>query len=689
MAIFIGLRFWINWHEFNQEIETAFENVSARIATSVNPTIWDIYKKSQNRKYSNEVANAILDAELKDPHLVAIKVYGNFGHLFMGKIKLPDGRSVDFDDKIFDEISPTVDRHLRYPIHLDQMTIGNVEIYFTEAPLRAKLLRNFLIDIAQTLVFGLVTVLFLFYALRKSLVKPLIALQTAKHAIESMSDGVAIMSPEGKILEVNNAFCQQTGYDIEDVFDKDLFMFKNTPEAESKIDEIWEQVKSNGIWAGEVETLRKNSSPYPAMLSFTTVHNEGGEIINRVLVIRDNTSEHRLQHSQRMETVGALAGGIAHDINNVLTPIMGWAELLSDDMSDEKTAKRGLQHILKGTERAKGMIDQIMNFSRMNKNTKPSIIDLKALILDSIGFIRATFPASLQIETNLSDAELKVFADPGKIEQVLINLYTNAMHAMEEKGGVLTISAKLETTEGTASHELPQVHIAVSDTGHGIPAEVLDSIFEPYFTTKGSGKGNGFGLSTSLGIINLMEGNLQVETTVGVGSTFHIRLPAIISDAKGDAETLVGNSFAAEEIQKATGQNPLQGLRVLLVDDEVDNLKLGENLLMRLGCQTECFADSREALAAFNTQPDQFDIVMTDQSMPFLQGDELTRAIRALSPTLPILVISGHDLPLVRQKYQGLDGISYIRKPFHIQDLKSAMIKLIATTRSLETQATH
>ncbi|MEH6404073.1 MAG: ATP-binding protein [Sneathiella sp.] len=683
MAIFIGLRLWINWYEYNQEIDARFERVSARIATTVNPTIWDIYKKSLDRNYSQEVAKAILDAELKDPHLVAIKVYGNFGHLFMGKIKLADGTIVDFDNTIFKGVLERVDRRQRYPIRLGEMTIGNVEIFFTEAPLRQRLLRSFLLEIIQTIFVGLVVILFLFYALRKSLVKPMIALQTAKHAIESMSDGVAILAPSGQILEINNSLSEQTGYDISELINKKLFIFKNTSNADDKMEHIWQSVKNKGFWSGEVETIRKNETLYPSMLSLTTVYSDDGKIINRVMVLHDNTNERRLQHTQRMDTVGALAGGVAHDINNVLTPIMGWAELLSEDMSDPETSHRGIQQILKGTERAKGMINQIMNFSRISETSEPFDIDLKALILDSIGFIGATIPASIRIDTNLCKEELRVFGDPGKIEQVLINLYTNAMHAMEEKGGVLTISADLEDVF-SEQNSSKRIHIIVSDTGHGIPKDILESIFEPYFTTKGSGKGNGFGLSTSIGIINMMDGDLRAETEIGIGSTFHVSLPAFVEHLEFDDRRILNGTLAVEDGKGSIPFEALTDVRVMLVDDEIDNLRLVESMLERLGCQTVSYQDSNKALSAFTSEPDMFDILITDQSMPHLQGHELVSAIRSIVPDLPIAVITGHNLVETEEKYRALDGVAYIRKPFRIQEIRSAINKLLHSSSTLE-----
>lgn len=679
MAVFIGLRLWINWYEYNQEMDARFERVSARIATTVNPTIWDIYKKSLDRNYSQEVAKAILDAELKDQHLIAIKVYGNFGHLFMGKIKLADDTIVDFDDKLFKDILQRVDRQQLYPIRLGEMTIGNVEIFFTEAPLRQRLLRSFLLEVIQTIFVGLVVILFLFYALRKSLVQPLIALQTAKHAIESMSDGVAILAPGGQILEINTSLSEQTGYDIGEFINKKLFIFNSIPDSDDKMVHIWQSVEKQGFWSGEIETIRKNNTRYPSMLSLTTVYNDDGKIVNRVMVLHDNTNEHRLQHTQRMETVGALAGGVAHDINNVLTPIMGWAELLCEDMSDTEISHRGIRQILKGTERAKGMIDQIMNFSRISKANEQFDVDLKTLILDSIDFIRATFPASITIETNLCNDDLRVFADPGKIEQVLINLYTNAMHAMEENGGVLSINAELETFL-SGQNNSKRIHVTVCDTGHGIQKDILESIFEPYFTTKGSGKGNGFGLSTSIGIVNMMNGDLRVETEVGAGSTFHIWLPAFVEHGDANDRTILNEDSPLEEAKKTIVIQAPLNTRIMLVDDEIDNLRLVENLLKRLGCQTVSYQNSDKALTAFTLEPDKFDILITDQSMPHLQGHELASAIRSIVPDLPIAVITGHNLVETEERFRTLGHIVYIRKPFRIQEIRSAINKLLEPT---------
>jgi len=678
MISFIGIRFGYNWYDFHNEMNAKFERISSRISATVNPTIWDIYKKSVDRTYSEGIATAILDAELQDPYLIAIKVYGNFGHLFMGKIKLANGTIIDFQSDKHDSFLSAADRKLKHPIKIDQMTIGNVEAYFTEKPLTERLFKTLLLEIIQTILVGFSVILFLFYALRISLVKPLVALQTAKHAIDSMSDGIVIFTPEGQVIEVNNAYIEQTGYAFHEVEQKKLNLFKRNNPLRDHGSDIWGKVEDNGHWAGELDAEKKDGNHYPAMVSITTVLDDQKQIINRVMLIRDITSDHTLQQSQRMETVGALAGGIAHDINNVLTPIMGWAEVLTEELQKNTTSHHGAVQILKGADRAKKMIDQIMNFSRMTNIKELHDFDVKSLILNTVKFIRPTFPASIHIETLLSDGDLIVNGDPGKTEQALINIFTNAMHAMEEHGGTLSISAKIESKhEETESTQFPlifpKIHIVISDTGHGIPKEMCDKIFEPYFTTKGSGKGNGFGLSTSLGIITNMNGELQVESSLNQGATFHIWLPY-----SGDVAELKKSNYLAPKAEAIAESetyscDELIDVRVMLVDDESDNLRLLENMLDRFGCITTSFHNPIEAATIFETHPDKFDFLITDQSMPLLQGHELVTQVKLISPDIPVVIISGHPLEDIKPKYEVHHGIQFIRKPFNIAEIKKSM----------------
>jgi PAS domain S-box-containing protein len=371
---------------------------------------------------------------------------------------------------------------------------------------------------------------------------------------------------------------------------------------------------------------------------------------------RDVTEQLRLEEllrqSQKMEAIGTLAGGIAHDFNNILAIIMGHAELALLKISPGNAPAGHLDEILKASERARQLVAQILTISR-RAESKAIPCDLGPIVKETLKFLRSLLPASIEIRAHL-EASGTVVVDPTNLHQVVMNLGTNAFHAMEDRGGVLEVSlgdVRIEEADA-ASQGLEAgryARLTVSDTGTGIAPETVHRIFEPYFTTKEAGKGTGLGLSVVHGIVTTAGGALKVYSEPGLGTTFHVYLPVSASPGPGQTE---------QQEESARGTE-----RVLLVDDEPTIVALEQESLEALGYRVTARTSPAEALAAFLAQPTQFDLVITDLTMPRLNGEALARKVLEARPGLPVLICTGFSEALTAERVQAIGVRGVLTKP--------------------------
>jgi len=366
----------------------------------------------------------------------------------------------------------------------------------------------------------------------------------------------------------------------------------------------------------------------------------------------------QLRQAQKMEAIGTLAGGIAHDFNNILAAIMGYTEIAIDQLPRESDPASCLQEVLKATHRAKGLVQQILAFSRKSELER-GIVRLDHVVRDSLKLLRATIPTTIDIQQLLAPDCWPIVADENQMHQVLINLGSNAGHAMEEKGGTLTVllqNTVLAAKEAEALSLVPGDHLllVVSDTGDGMAPEVRARIFDPYFTTKEQGKGAGMGLSVVHGIVKSHGGAIAVQSEAGQGATFRIFFPR----ARGEAARGL-----ALELQEGAGFEPNGAGRIMVVDDEEALVALQKLTLSRQGYQITSFTESEEALRAFSGDPQAFDLVITDQTMPHLSGAGLAKALRAIRPDLPIILCSGYSAQVSEADAEALGVSRYLMKP--------------------------
>jgi signal transduction histidine kinase/CheY-like chemotaxis protein len=372
--------------------------------------------------------------------------------------------------------------------------------------------------------------------------------------------------------------------------------------------------------------------------------------------------EFQLFQAQKMETLGTLAGGIAHDFNNLLTGIMGYQELVLDALGDNSVARDYLAEARGASLRARDLVEQILTFGRTSPDDQYTPLDLALVIDEARRLLRATIPATISIETHISPECRAVQGDATQIHQVILNLGSNAAHAMQGKAGVLSISLDPVDRENSRSATLATLpsgeylRLSVSDTGHGMDETTLQRIFDPFFTTKEVREGTGLGLAVVHGIVRAHRGAVEVESQVGVGSTFHIYLPMAATEAEtSKAEVLLAPRGSGEMIY--------------IVDDEDTVASFTKYALENKGYRATTVDTAIQCLEALRTNPTACSILVTDQTMPGMTGTELAGQVRAFAPDLPIIVMSGYFLKISPEEIARIGRVELLGKPFTTDEL--------------------
>ncbi|MGE3536828.1 MAG: ATP-binding protein [Candidatus Tectimicrobiota bacterium] len=399
-----------------------------------------------------------------------------------------------------------------------------------------------------------------------------------------------------------------------------------------------------------------------------------------LLTCLDVTAQHQMEtqgrQHHRLHALGTLAGGIAHDFNNMLAAILGYTELLMDDIPQESLAWHRLQRVLSAGERAKELVRQILYVSRQQEQERRPI-QLGLLIEEVLKLLQASLPVTITIHPSVPPQVGTVLAEPTQMYQVLMNLCINAEHALRPRGGVIDIRledvdlrSSLPACTGTLAPG-PYVCLTVRDTGVGMTADILDQIFEPFFTTKGPEEGSGMGLTVVEGIIRQHDGAITVSSCPGHGTTFAVYLPR----------------FDTPALLPVPREEPVPGgsERILFVDDEEAIARLGCMLLERLGYEVVVSTSSREALEIFRTAAKPFDLVITDYTMPLMTGAVLAQELRRLRPELPLILCSGFSHTMNTDKALSLGVDAFLLKPFLYRDLARSVRQALAAHQSPQT----
>jgi len=484
-------------------------------------------------------------------------------------------------------------------------------------------------------------------------------------AVEQAAEIVFITDPEGVVQYVNPSFERITGYTREEAVGCRPSILKSGRHPVSFYRELWETISGGQVWKGQFINRRKDGSIYEEEASIAPVRDAGGRIINFIAVKRDISREaillDQLLQSQRMESIGSLAGGIAHDFNNILSAIIGNAELAKIEIGANSPHQDFVSRILKASFRAKDLVSQILSFGR-HSQPEWSPINVSTLIRETLHLLRASMPTTIEIRQDIGLDPAFIFADSTRFQQVVMNLATNAAQAMGKKGGVLSVVLARAGSGEAFSELFPQekadrfVRISIRDNGHGMSSEVLKHIFDPYFTTKAKGTGTGLGLTMAMSIVRSFSGQIAVRSEPGVGSEFDIFLPLCDRDE--------GVTPAPQEISLPRGDE-----RILLVDDEEEILFMYRQMLEFLGYKVEVSANGVDALDRFRRGRNDFDLLITDMTMPRLTGDSLAREVKLLEPGFPVVLISG-----IRERYkttprEPADFDAYLMKPVAMEEL--------------------
>ncbi|MGA7145609.1 MAG: PAS domain S-box protein [Desulfobacterales bacterium] len=472
----------------------------------------------------------------------------------------------------------------------------------------------------------------------------------------------------GKLVDINHKFCELTKFSKEEILGLNTTEvgFYNAAERSRFLKTLQASGEVKGF---EMAFKAKDNSVLHANIFARIIRIAGVSYI--LCVFHDCTEEKRLEaqlrQAHKMESIGTLAGGIAHDFNNILGIIIGNSELALDDIPEANPARLNLEEIRVAGSRAKDVVSQLLSFARKtNLEKKP--LNIAPIIRESLKLLRSSIPKSIEIRQHITEDVDTVLADRTQINQILINLCTNADHAMPD-GGILDICLKNAELDENMTARYPNldpgryVHLMVKDTGRGIPSQEIDRIYDPYFTTKEVGKGAGMGLAVVHGIVMKHNGAIFVESELEKGTTFNLFFPGIeiepVSELPIDEELPGGKE------------------RILFIDDEEAIVLVARNRLERLGYQVETKTDPVEALELLSEKPDRFDLVITDMTMPRMTGDLLVKEILKIRADMPTILCTGFSEKIDEEKAKGIGIRQYIEKPVNRSDLAKMIRKVL------------
>ncbi len=507
------------------------------------------------------------------------------------------------------------------------------------------------------------------------------AIETEKErlavTLRSIGDGVISTDAGGKIVLINAVAERLTGWTQREAIDAPLgrvFHIINEKTRQRCADPVKKVLKSNRIvgLANDTVLVARDGTERIIADSGAPICDNQGNTIGVVLVFRDITQkaeiEAELRHAHKMEAVGTLAGGIAHEFNNMLGIIIGNTELALEDLAEWHPSRSYLRDIKAAGMRSRDVVRQLLSFSRKAEQRRKAV-RISPTVKDAIALLRASMPAFIVIQTDIPENAGIINADPTQIHQVLINLGTNASHAMEENGGMLKISLEEVTLDHFKSLHFQvmkpgrYVQLTVSDTGTGIEPGVLERVFDPYFTTKEVGKGSGMGLSIVHGIVKNHDGAISIDSEPGKGTRVKVFFPLL--DRESGMEPITLDTLP-------TGKES-----ILFVDDEESLLEIGSKILERLGYLVDTQSDPLKALGLVKEDPSRYDLIITDMTMPQITGDKFTREVLKIQPQMPVIICTGFSEKIDSDNAKLVGASSYIEKPLDTRAFANAVRQVL------------
>ncbi|MEO7597438.1 MAG: PAS domain S-box protein [Opitutus sp.] len=497
-------------------------------------------------------------------------------------------------------------------------------------------------------------------------------------AVEQSPVAIVITDLDGRPQYVNPKYTEVSGRTLEDILDLNIEVLRDGHPDEESFKKFWETVRAGGEWRGELSTKRPDGSTVWESVKVSCMRNPAGEIQNLLCLREDITNrkalESELRQAHKMESLGTLAGGIAHDFNNLLAIIHGYSEFCLQGTADSAILQKSLQEIHRAAQRASGLVKQILTFSRKTE-IRYAPVDLNQLAHDLVALMAETFPRTVTFQLALSEKLPPLLADQTQLQQIVLNLCVNARDAMPQGGSItVTTGVRLGSDLLSRHHSAEPTRryacLEVSDTGIGMTPEVRARIFEPFFTTKQANQGTGLGLAVVYGIASSHQGFIDVDSTVGAGSTFHVYLPLA-----GDV-TITTPTATSSEFPSGTES-------LLVVDDETSLRTLLAAAFTRKGYKVSTAATGHEAIELVADTTRELDAVLLDLNMPGTNGVEVLKVIRACRPNLPVLILSGHITPEVRIEFHGLNQRDLLQKPYRLDEVGRRLRTMFDKSASL------
>ena len=484
-------------------------------------------------------------------------------------------------------------------------------------------------------------------------------------AINQIGDGIVMTDVQGTIQFINPAFVQMTGFSREEVIGRNTRIFKSGEQGDQFYRTLWDTISGGKTWAGRMVNKRKDGSHYTVETTISPVLDASDRIVNYVSVKRDISDYLRLtaqyQQSQKLEAVGLLAGGVAHDYNNMLTVILCYAELALNKVEPTQPLHEYLEEIVKAAQRSAGITRQLLAFAR-KQAIKPVALDLNETVENTLKMLRRLIGEDINLAWLPTGGLCSIMMDPGQVDQILVNLCVNARDAIAGVGKITIETGNVVIDEGYCTVHAgytvgKYVQLTVSDDGCGMEKDISDHIFEPFFTSKGVGQGTGLGLSTVYGIVKQNNGFINVYSEPGNGTSFKIYLPRHVKQA---------NCVQQEEKEVI----PVScGETVLVVEDEPAILKMITMMLEKMGYTVLSADRPNKAIQLAEKHADGIDLLLSDVIMPEMNGRELAERIQSLCPNMKNVFMSGFTADVIAHRGVLDSGVHFIQKPFSLMEL--------------------
>ncbi len=494
-------------------------------------------------------------------------------------------------------------------------------------------------------------------------------------AVEQAPVSIALTTPGGTPQYVNSRFTEVTGYTLEEIFERQIPLLREGHPSDAAFRHFCALVASGHKWSGELHSKRKDGSSIWELVRVSPIRNHLDEIAYLLCIREDITErkglEDQLRQAQKMESLGTLAGGIAHDFNNIISIIRGFTELSLMLPPADPRLNRYLTNVHAAALRASSLVSQILAFSRKSEVSYRAV-QINEVVRELCGMFAETFPRDIKLTHELDETVESFAADPDQIRQVLMNLCVNARDAMPD-GGSLSVTTGRVSGESIADRKVDPshdyVHIRVSDTGTGMPAEVRTRIFEPFFTTKQEHGGTGLGLAVVYGIVSNHHGLIELESEAGKGTVFHVYLPL-----KARSE-----DHLSSMAQRGNGHVPPGTETILVVEDEQPLQDLLGTVLREAGYDVQSALDGADAIERILAGNARFDLVLLDLNLPRLGGIDVLKVLRERWPAVPVLIITGNLSPVAFQHLRELGQKDVVEKPFDLAEFGQVMRALLDT----------